>query len=123
MLRPCPWVGVFIGLSVWPASVGPATADEFSAVITKVDADKVSFRRVAKGKKTDGVATLPVADAVRVVRAEFDPAAKKYVAGPPLNGGLKSEVFAKIGEAGVGVRIITGDDNQKIAAILVIGRK
>ena len=39
------------------------------------------------------------------------------------NGKIKAEVFAKIGEKGIGARITTDGDNKNITQILVLGGK
>ena len=119
MLRPpgaAWWICGCFGL----ASVGVARADEFSAVITKVDGAKVVLNKVTKGQKATDAIALPVADNAVVARAEFDPATKKFSAGEPVESGLKNEIFSNIGEKGLGVRIIT-DADDRITHILVVG--
>lgn len=100
-------------------SAGLAFADEFSAVITKVDAGKITFNKVKKGQKAADATTLPVADNVIVAKAEFNQETKKFSAGDALEGGLKNEIFSR--EKGVGVRLVTDAGNKNVTHILVIG--
>lgn len=107
---------VVIGLSV-----GLALADEFSAVITKVDAASITFHKVEKGRKAADASAMPVAENVGIARAEFNREAKQFSAGAVLQGGLKNEIFANIGAKGVGVRIVTDAGNKKVTHILAVG--
>ena len=101
-------------------SVGVVFADEFRAVITKVEGGKVSFFKVeGKGKdakKSGDEMTLPVAKDVKVVVR-----GKKGEDPTPLEGGLKHKRFTNIGEKGVGAQIVTEGD--KITEIRVFGGK
>jgi hypothetical protein len=101
-----------------------ALADEFSAVITKVEAGKVVLHKVENGRKAAEAAAWPVADNVVVARAMFDRNTKKFSPGAPLEDGLKNAMFTRIGERGVGARIVTDADNTRVTHILVTeGRK
>src|SRR5262249_24054345 len=94
---------------------------EIRAIITKVDGGKVTFAE-NKGKGEKGPEkTLPVAEGVKVMKDKFNKDTKKLEAGDALEGGLKNEMFSKIGEKGVGARIITDADNKKITEIRVGG--
>jgi hypothetical protein len=110
------WICCCFGL----ATIGVARAEEFSAVITKIDGGKVVLNKVTKGQKAADATALPVADNVIVARAAFDPATKKFSAGEAVDGGLKNEIFSNLGEKGLGVRIVT-DADDKITHILVVG--
>ena len=100
-------------------------ADEIRAVITKVDGDKVTFAET-KGGKGKGKAekgpeqTLSVADNVKVLKSKFNKETKKVEVGEAIEGGLKNEMFSKIGENGIQATIVT--DNNKITEIRVGGR-
>ena len=99
-------------------------ADEFSAVVTKADADKgtVSFFKTKKGKKDGDEMTLPLAKDAKVAQGKKDDT-KKFVAGDKIEGGLKASVFQKIGDKGVSVRITTADDNKSVTQLLVTQKK
>ena len=83
-----------------------ATAEEFMAVIRKVEDGKVTF---TKGfgfgkKKADGEEgkkaeeqTLPTAAKVKVLNAKFNED-KQIVAGDALEGGLQNERFKNLGQ-------------------------
>jgi hypothetical protein len=111
----CAAVIVVIGLGV-------VMADEFNAVITKVDGNKVTFR---KGKKDSEETTLTVtADAKIVKGSKYNKDTKKYDVTDPLESGLKNEMFSKtkLEEKGVFATITTDADNKHITAITV-GKK
>ncbi|HXG12633.1 MAG TPA: hypothetical protein VNK04_22945 [Gemmataceae bacterium] len=113
---------VVCGAVILVLCVGLTLADEFRAVITKVEGDKVTFtktkfdpetKKLEKGQPT----TLPVAANVKVVKAKFNPETKKFDAGDPIEGGLKNKMFTDIQEKGVPATIITDADNKKITEI------
>src|SRR5262245_27881052 len=80
--------------------VGITLADEIRAVITKVDGDKVTFAET-KGKGEKGDEKTLSATGAKVVKGKFNKETKKMEAGDALEGGLKNEMFSKIGEKGV----------------------
>jgi len=97
--------------------VGFALADEFQAVITKVDAtgNKITYKKVmgfGKDKKVDEKAmTSDVSSKVTLVKGKFDMEAKKLVDGDPIDGGLKAEVLsAASDDKMVGATIVIADD-------------
>ena len=94
-------------------------AEEFAAVIKKIDGNKVTFIKISKGKdkKPGEEMTLPAADNVKVVKATFGKD-KKFEAGDPIEGGLKSDIFTK-GEKGTFGFIITDADGKNITEIRV----
>lgn len=101
--------------------MGITMADEIRAIITKVDGDKITFAE-NKGKGEKGAEkTLPVADGVKVLKGKFNQDTKKLEAGDALEGGLKNELFSKIGEKGVQATVVTDGDNKKITEIRVGG--
>ena len=101
---------------------GVAMADEFRATITKVEGDKVTFKKGKKGDEGDAM-TLPVTKNAKITKGSFNQDTKKFEAGEALDKGLKNEAFAKIGEDGVRATIITDKDNKNITAIMVGGFK
>jgi hypothetical protein len=98
--------------------VGITAAEEFGAVITKVDGNKVTFKKFSKDKKSEEM-TLPCTDSVKVVTAKFNKETKKAEAGDAIEGGLKADTFTKIGEKGVFGTIVTDDDGKNITEIRV----
>ena len=103
---------------VLTVTIGLAAADEFSAVIKKVDGDKVTFYTVKKKEKSEDK-TLTATKDVTVASGKFDKDTKKYSAGDKIDGGLKASVFKDIGDKGLTVRITTDADNKNITQILV----
>jgi len=97
-----------------------AAAEEYRAVIKKVEGDKVTFTVRDKDTKKEGEPmTLPVADKVKIVKGKFNKETMKLEAGDEIKEGLKSETFTKIGEKGLFGRVITDADNKKIVEIRV----
>jgi hypothetical protein len=96
------------------ALVGVVMADEFTAIITKVDAtgNKVTYKKASfKGgeKKVDDTATTTeVSKKVSVVKGKFDMETKKMVDGDALEGGLKAEMLSS-----------AADDKPLFATIIV----
>lgn len=106
---------------------GIALAEDFNAVVTKVDGDKVTFHKTTFNKtdkkieKGDAM-TLTVAKDVKVAKGKAVKGGKgKVEVGDAIEDGLKNEVFTKIGEKGLNTRISTSDDNKSITQILVTG--
>jgi hypothetical protein len=129
---------VVCGAVILILCVGVALADEFTASITKVDGNKVTFnkvegfggfgggkgggRRGQRGEQKKGEEkTLPVADNIKVVKGQFNKETKKMEAGEPIEGGLKNDLFTKIGERGVFATIVTDAKNEKITEIRAFG--
>jgi hypothetical protein len=105
-------------LFVLVLGLGIALADEFGAIITKVESGKVTFSKFkGKDEPKGPETTLPVADNVKVVKGKFNKETKKMEAGDPIEGGLKNEMFTKIGEKGLFSTIVTDADNKKITEI------
>jgi len=103
--------------------VALCTADEFRAVITKVDGNKVTFHKTSRGEKgkrgEKGEAmTISAAANVKVVKGKFNQETKKAEDGEALENGLKNEAFAK--EANV--TITTNEGNTEISSIRLSGR-
>jgi len=102
------------------AVVGFVVADEFNASITKVEGNKNTF---LKGKKGDDQkeGSAEVASNVKVLNGMFEKsdAGFKVNPGDAIEGGLKNEMFTKIGEKGVSAQITT-DDKGKVTQILAV---
>jgi hypothetical protein len=113
------------------AGLGVAAADEFQALITKVDGNKVTFKKVTKKASKgnpaeyDAEKTLPTATNVKVNQGKFNADTKKLEAGDPIEGGLKNEMFTatKLGEKGKTATIHTDADNKNITEIIIGGKK
>jgi hypothetical protein len=98
--------------------LGVAVADEFVGVITKVDGNKVTFRKGFKKDDQGEAMTLPVTASAKITKGtNFNKDTKKFDSDEPIKDGLKAEQFTKIGEKGVFARITTDDANKNITAI------
>ena len=102
--------------------VGISLAGEMSGIITKVDGTKVTFTEM-KGKEKGDEMILTVTDNVKVVKGKFNKETKKVEVGDAIEGGIKADVFTKIGEKGMRAMIVTDDDNKKITEIRVLSGK
>jgi hypothetical protein len=114
MLRKVVCAVVILGL------VGVACADEFFAIITKVDGDKVTYhtqKGFGKDAEKGPEKTLPVTKDAKIVKGKFNKDTMKMEAGDPIEGGLKAEVFTKIGERGLFATIVTDKDDKNITEI------
>jgi len=103
--------------------IGLVTAEDFTAVIKKVEGKNVTFAKFNfkdkdKDKKPEEM-TLPVAKDAKIVKGSFNFKEKKVETGDAIEGGLKSDTFAKIGEKGVFARITTSEDGKTITQIVV----
>jgi len=113
--------------------VGFAMADEFTAMITKVDATtgKITYKKVTgKGadKKVDDTATTTeVSKKLSVVKGKFDMDAKKMVDGDAIDGGLKAEALSTAADdKGVIATVVVADDGAdkgKVTKIRIFGGK
>jgi hypothetical protein len=110
-------------------TIGLVTAEEFTATITKVDGNKITYQKYLKAKKgekaeKDGDAvTIEAAKDVKVFKGTFNKDTKKVEAGDAIEGGLKAEIFTKISEKGVRASITTDDDKKVVTQILTVGGK
>lgn len=109
-------------VAVLAVGLGVAVAEEFNATITRVDGDKLEVLKKKKGVKEGEKATLTVAKDAKVVKGKLNKDTKKFEAGDAIEGGLKAELFTKIGEKGVGASITT-DADGKVTQIIVMGGK
>jgi|SRR5262245_36841172 len=96
-----------------------ALAEEFSANISKVDGNKITFQKTEKGKKVGEAMTLPAADNVKVAKGKKDKDTGKVEVGAAIEDGLKAKAFTEIGEKGVNARIT--EEGGKITQILLTG--
>lgn len=97
------------------ASFAVVSAEEFGAVITKVEGNKVTLTKRQKGQKEGEEVTLTAADNVKVVKGKFNRETKKFEAGDPIEAGLKSELLTKKGS----FARVTTDDQNRITEIRV----
>jgi hypothetical protein len=116
----CAAVIVVIGLGV-------AVADEFQAMITKVDGNKITYKKVlkkgAKGQPAeyDDAKTLPAATNVKVSKGNYNKDTKKVEVSDAIENGLKNEMFSKtkLEDNGVNAMITTDADNKNITEITI----
>jgi hypothetical protein len=106
----CAAVIVVIGLSV-------AMADEFGAIITKVDGNKITFKKTAKKGEVGEEMTLPVKADAKIMKGKFNADTKKLEPDVAIDNGLKNEMFTTIGDKGVPATLTTDADNKNITAI------
>jgi len=114
MLRKMVCAGIVLvcGLSV-------ALAEEFTASISKVDGNNVTFTKMKKGEKGDAM-TLPAAKDCKVLTGKYNKDTKAVDAGDALADGLKNEKLSNIGDKGVNARITTSDDGKSITQIMIM---
>jgi hypothetical protein len=116
----------FVGAAVVAlVTFGIAMAEEFGAVITKVEDGKVTFHKTKFNKETKKLEkgdamTLPVGKDAKIAKGKNIGKGKVEV-GDAIEGGLKAEVFSKISDKGLASRITTSDDGKSITQILVTG--
>ncbi len=109
----------FLAVSIaFTAFLGFAMAEEFGAVLKKVDGNKITVQKNKKGEKGEEV-VLTVAEKVKVAKGKVNVETKKVEVGEAIEGGLKNENLAK---GGAFVRLTTNDDNH-VTQILVVERK
>jgi hypothetical protein len=109
-------------VAIMVLSVGVVFADQFGALITKVDGNKVTFYPF-KDKQKGEEKTMKAAKDVKIVKAKFNKETKTIEAGDEIEGGLKSKMFAEIPEKGIFGQITTDDDNKRIKEIRVFAFK
>lgn len=109
-------------LVVLVLGAGFVFADEFGAIITKVDGNKVTFHKAkfkkgAAPEKGDEM-TLPLAkDAKVTTGGRFNKETKSIEDAEDLPQGAKNERLQKIGEKGMFAFLTTDEDNKKITRI------
>src|SRR5437773_844205 len=91
--------------------VGLASASEFFCTIKKVDGNKITLNKSKKDNKVDDE-TLTAAEKVKVQvgKGTYDKETKKFefVDGKDVEGGLKSDLFAKE----VRAQVVTDKDGK-----------
>lgn len=120
---------LFCSMIVMTIAIGFVAADEFVAVIVKVDGDKVTYQKYMKfkkgeEKKKDGDAvTLPVAKDAKITKgkASFKDMKFSVEPGDPIEGGLKADIFKNATEEkGVFAGITRSEDKKTITAIATV---
>jgi hypothetical protein len=101
---------------------GVAMADEFTAIISKVDGNKVTFTKAKFNPETKMLEkgdemTLPVKAEAKISKGKFNMDTKKLEPVEPIENGLKNAMFTKIGEKGQFAAITTDAGNKNITAI------
>jgi hypothetical protein len=108
--------------------VGFVLADDFTAVITKVDGNKIEFKKytgTGKDKKVDDTVTkAEVAADAKVFTGMFNKDSGKVEAGDALKDGLKNEkLSAASDEKGKSVNAMLTTDGGKVTKIIVMEKK
>jgi len=108
---------------VMTLAVGFVAAADFNATITAVKDGKVTYQKMKKGEKDGDPVTITVD--VKATIAKADGFGKKAKVGDKIEGGLKNEIFTKIGEKGIPSRLTTEGEGAKakVTQILVFGKK
>ena len=116
-------------LTLFVFGVGVLNAENFWCSVKKVDGNKVTLNRSTKKEKLDNV-TLTTTENCKVTKAHWNKEKKKWEAGDPIEGGLKSNVLTKL--AGEGVRQCDHHEGQpdqgnpgsrKCRGVLVLGQE
>ncbi len=109
----------FVAATAILFTVSLVAADEFAAVIKKVDGNKVTLAKTKRGKKGKGTTgedlVLTAVENVKVVMGKRNRQTKAVEAGDPITDGLKNAIFAKGNVRG---QVIT-DDSGNITEIRV----
>jgi major membrane immunogen (membrane-anchored lipoprotein) len=110
---------------VMTVAIGFALADDFTAQITKIDGNKITYYKTKKGKKDGDAITMEFVKDGKVVKGKQDPDdKKKQIDGDAVDGGLKADVFSKASDdTPVTVRLFTDKDNKNIEKIRTFGKK
>jgi len=104
------------------AMVGFVLAEDFTAVITKVEGTKVTYYKVkgggkgAKAEKDGDLVTKDAAKAIKVVKGGKNPV--------DVDGGLTADQFKKIDDMGITATLTIADDGAdkgKITQIAIKG--
>jgi hypothetical protein len=111
-------------LFVFTVTLGLVGAEELRGRITKVDGDKITLQKYKKGEKgKDGEkdgdpVTLKVAKDAKIAKAKFNKKEMKLEAGDEIKEGLKNEIFSKLGEKGLNVRVT--EEKGVVSQILTV---
>ena len=106
---------------VMVVSIGFVFAEEFQGNITKVEGDKITFQKTKKGKSDGDAVVYTTNKDATIAKGKFNKDDKKFTAGDKIEDGLKNEIFTKIGDKGLAVRVTV--DGDKCSQILVTGGK
>jgi hypothetical protein len=106
-------------------AIGFVTAEDWTGVITKVDGNKITFQKTKKvNKKAENDGDAVTLEAAKDVKVNKGMAKKGQIeVGDAIEGGLKNEMFSKIGGKGLPARVTTSDDNKSITAVVVTAPK
>jgi uncharacterized Zn finger protein len=106
---------------------GLVAAEEFGAMITKVDGDKVTFYKteIKQGEKAQkGEETTLTAKNAKIYEGKFqfnkEQKNVEIVPGDAVEDGLKNDVFKLVGKASIAARITISDDNKSITRVLLL---
>ncbi len=103
-------------------AVGLVVAEEFNVLVTKVSDGKITGSKVKKGEKGEEVTLSTTADVKVTKGGKFNKEEKKFEGGEEVTGGLKNEVFSKLPDKGLLVRVTTNDDG-KVSQVRILGGK
>jgi hypothetical protein len=109
---------------VMTIAIGVALAEDFTAGITKVDGNKITYQKMKKGKKDGDPVTIELAKDAKIIKGKQDPDDKKKILdGDDIKDGLKAELFTKASEdKPVTARIFTDDEKKVVTKIRVGGK-
>jgi len=91
-----------------------AAGETFNGIITRVDGNKITYKKAGKkgDKAGDEVTTTAAANVAVTKAAGFGKKKDPDKKAEPLEGGLKHELFTKIGEKGQFASITIADDGD-----------
>jgi hypothetical protein len=105
------------------ALVSVVIAEEFTAIVTKVQGRDVTFFKV---NSAGGPVTTTTSIDVKVNKAKFDKDTNRMVAGDAIEGGLSADILKDIDqEKGMPMILTIADDGGnkgKITQIIVMGK-
>jgi hypothetical protein len=102
------------------AAFGATPAEEIPVYIHKIEGGRVTYTRSAKKGVVNEPMTLPVVANPRVTQAKFDPETKKILAGEPIDGGLRNEVFTNFPAKGLRAYLVIDEGNRSVVEIRVL---
>jgi hypothetical protein len=111
---------VLCAMAVMTVCIGIASADDFMAMIKKVEDGNVTFVNLAPDSKKNE-RTLPAAKDVKVFTGKFNPATKKLEEDTPLEGGLTNDAFKNF--KFLMSNVTTSTDGKNITKIVIMQKK
>ena len=104
--------------------IGFVAADEFTATIHKVDGNKITYQKYKKVKgkapeKDGDEVVISVASDANITYGKVNKDTKKFEPSDKIEGGLKADMFTKIGEKGVTARLDTKGEGKDAKVILI----